>query len=260
MGLAMLKGWLADGISPKNIYVQDPYPSAELSSLDIQLNPKRITMEALPFFVVVLAIKPQLAQVILPKLFDNLSINCPVISILAGISLSYLQDLTQHKRMIRAMPNIPATVGCSMTVLCPSDEMTHNDQRIVDSVMQSIGDTCWIESENMMDAVTAISGSGPAYIFYMVEALAEAGCKLGLPQHLAVQLAHKTVAGSGMMLHSLKDTAEQLRINVSSPGGTTLAALSVLMDNQTLSNLMYRTALMAIKRSRQLTDEAMCEE
>ncbi len=169
------------------------------------------------------------------------------------MGLHRLQELLGAEvHAVRSMPNTPAAIGRGITVACANTRVTPEQKVLADNLLAAVGEVGWVENEALIDAVTAISGSGPAYVFYMVECLAAAGEALGLDADLAMKLARETVSGSGEMLHRMEESASELRINVTSPGGTTAAALDVLMGEGGLSPLMRRTALAARDRAREL--------
>ena len=257
MGGAMLSGWLANGLAPKDIFVRDPSPAPEVARLiaekGISLNFSAADLAARKPAVVVLAVKPQLMGDVLPVLAELVSPDTLFISIAAGTSLFRLKELLGGEmRAVRAMPNTPAAVSRGMTVCFANPLVTAQQRNIADMLLQAVGDVGWVESEPLIDAVTAISGSGPAYVFYLTECLAAAGEALGLTPELSMQLARATVSGAGEMLHQLPDDAATLRKNVTSPGGTTAAALDVLMGEGGLSPLMRRAAVAARDRAREL--------
>jgi len=178
-----------------------------------------------------------------------------VVSIMAGLSVARLADLTGMSAVVRTMPNTPAAIGAGATVLTASAAVSEAQKNLAEALMSAVGTTAWLENETMMDAVTAISGSGPAYVFHFVEALAKAGETLGLDAELAMVLARQTVAGAGRMLGELDSPATTLRENVTSPNGTTQAALEVLMQPEGLTLLLEKTAAAAARRSQELSEE-----
>jgi pyrroline-5-carboxylate reductase len=251
MGGALVDGWLDQGVDPTTICLVDPaletddrgWPAkgvacfASVDALDV-------TRPAL----VLLAIKPQMMPTVLPGLAGLDHDGLTVLSIAAGTTLATLQDAFPNAVAIRSMPNTPAAVGAGITaVYGPGASRTVQDG--VTALLEAVGKVVWVDNERAMDAVTAVSGSGPAYVFHMVEALAEAGEALGLPAETAMALARQTVAGSGQLLAGSEESAAQLRINVTSPGGTTAAGLSVLRDSGRLADLMRETTQAAFDRS-----------
>ena len=257
MGGALLSGWMAQGLSPKSVIVRDPTPSPEVAKMvaesGIGLNYSVADIAARKPAVVVLAVKPQLMDKVLPDLAPLVSPDTIFISIAAGTSLFALKSLLgDGLHAVRAMPNTPSAVGRGITACFADPAVTPVQRNLADTLLAAVGDVGWVETEALIDAVTAISGSGPAYIFYMTECMAAAGEALGLEPGLAMQLARATVSGAGEMLHQLPDEAATLRKNVTSPGGTTAAALDVLMGEGGLSPLMRRAATAARDRARAL--------
>lgn len=256
MGGALLSGWLAKGLSPQLVEVRDPAPSAEIAEFaarGISFNASVQEIAGKRPALVLLAVKPQSMGDVLPELAPLVSPETVFLSIAAGIGLHRLEDLLGAEvHAIRAMPNTPAAIGRGITVACANARVTAEQKELADRLLAAVGEVGWVESEGLIDAVTAVSGSGPAYVFYMVECLAAAGEALGLDAALAMKLARATVSGSGEMLHRMNEPASELRANVTSPGGTTAAALDVLMGEGGLSPLMRRAALAARDRARAL--------
>jgi pyrroline-5-carboxylate reductase len=253
MGGAMLEGWLALGLEPAQPLVIDPAPSPEISVLagrGVVINPPR--HPAPKAQVVVVAVKPQVAAVVLPSIASLVGDDTVVVSVMAGKTLGFLETALPGAALVRAMPNTPAAIGRGITVAVPNKKVTAAQKKIANDLLAATGAVEWIEDESLMDAVTAVSGSGPAYIFHLAEALAKAGVVAGLPPQLAETLARATVAGSGELLHRSPHHPAILRQNVTSPGGTTAAALNVLMAPDGLEALMTRAVTAATKRSREL--------
>lgn len=259
MGIAMLEGWLGSGIEKSidknNVLVLEPFPSDALTQLGVTLNPRFDQISAASPAVMVLAVKPQMAADILPPLANCLPAHTLVLSILAGTTLAGLKQLLGHKKIIRTMPNTPASIGRGITALCAGEGVSADDCALAESLMLAIGEIAWVDDEALMDAVTAISGSGPAYIFHLVESMAVAGEKLGLTPDVSMKLARMTVSGAGQMLYQLPQSAEQLRVNVTSPNGTTAAALEILMADEGMTKLMIKAVTAAAKRSKELASE-----
>jgi len=242
MGGAMLTGWLAGGLDPGRAVVIEPAPSPDIAALaakGVRLNPK----DAGHVDTLVIAVKPQSFREAGPALRARVAPSTLVVSIMAGTTMAALQD-TIGGAVVRAMPNTPAAIGRGITVAVP--------EKNVSSAQRATGAVEWVQDEALMDAVTAVSGSGPAYIFLLAEELARAGVAAGLPEALAMRLARETVAGSGELLHRSDVAASTLRQNVTSPGGTTAAALEVLMGKDGLSQLMVRAIAAATARSKEL--------
>ena len=253
MGGALLEGWLRLGLSPRRVAVLEPNPSPQISALasrGVRLNPEAAALRDAS--VIVIALKPQAAAEALAALAPNVSASMLVISIMAGRTLQFLSAaLPRSRAFVRAMPNTPAAIGRGITVAVPR-QISADQHALADRLLAATGVVEWIEDETLMDAVTAVSGSGPAYIFLLAEALAQAGAAAGLPPPLAEKLARETVAGSGELLHRSRQEAAALRENVTSPGGTTSAALAILMGQNGLSALMTRAVAAATERSREL--------
>jgi pyrroline-5-carboxylate reductase len=202
---------------------------------------------------IIIAVKPQIASEVMPALASYVGARTVVVSIMAGQTLGFLeQALSQRAALIRAMPNTPAAIGRGITVAVPNVRVSARQRELVHALLSATGAVEWIANEALMDAVTAVSGSGPAYVFLLVEALARAGAAAGLPDDLAARLARATVAGSGELLQRSPLDPASLRQNVTSPGGTTAAALDVLTGPQGLGELMARAVAAATQRSRQL--------
>lgn len=252
MGGALLTGWLARGLDPKRIVVIEPFPSDDIRTLSdrgIRLNP---TAEDIgDAAALVLAVKPQTFGDAGPALRPLLGRSTLVVSIMAGTTIARL-DTVCGGDIVRAMPNTPAAIGRGMTVAVAAKGVNETQRAMADALLRATGAVEWIDDEALMDAVTAVSGSGPAYVFLLAEELARAGVSAGLPADLAAKLARETVAGSGELLHRSDLNAATLRRNVTSPGGTTAAALDVLMGEQGMKDLMTRAVAAAAKRSQEL--------
>jgi pyrroline-5-carboxylate reductase len=253
MGSAMLEGWLALGLAPANIAVIEPQPSPELAALSrqgLRLNPPRDAVGALA--AVVVAVKPQIAAEVVPSLAPFVGGGTVVVSIMAGRTLGFLADSLPRAALVRAMPNTPAAIGRGITVAVANSRVAPEQRSLVDVLLSAVGAVEWITDEALMDAVTALSGSGPAYVFLLAETMARGGTAAGLPPALADRLARVTVAGAGELLHRSPLDPATLRQNVTSPGGTTAAALEVLMTEGGLERLMTAAIAAATKRSRDL--------
>jgi pyrroline-5-carboxylate reductase len=250
MGGAMLEGWLAQGLDPARVAVVDPHPSAEMTAFctarGARLNPPAEGFgrpDAL-----VLAVKPQSLDDAGPMVDPIVGPDTVLVSILAGKTIADLRSrIPSARAVVRAMPNLPASVRRGATGAYAGPEVTDAQRAIAHTLLESVGLVEWLSSEALIDAVTAVSGSGPAYVFHMVECLARAGEGVGLPADLAERLARATVIGSGELLDRSDQPPEALRRNVTSPGGTTAAALEILMGEGGLEPLM-RTAVAAAKR------------
>jgi pyrroline-5-carboxylate reductase len=254
MGGAMLEGWLSLGLDPKRVIAIEPQPTRELHALadrGLRLNAPPATVGDAAAMVI--AVKPQVAPEVVPTLAPYLAPATVVLSIMAGRTLSFLeQTLQQARALVRAMPNTPAAIGRGITVAVPNPRVSQPQRELVHALLSATGAVEWIDDETLMDAVTAVSGSGPAYVFLLAEALARAGAAAGLPAGLAERLARVTVAGSGELLHRSQLDLATLRQNVTSPGGTTAAALDVLMARNGLDALMREAVAAASRRSREL--------
>jgi pyrroline-5-carboxylate reductase len=253
MGGAMLEGWLVLGLSPEHVAVIEPQPSREIAALcerGLRLNPSRDA--AGDVAAVVVAVKPQMAPYVLPALAPFVGSATVVVSIMAGRTLQFLADGLPQAAIVRAMPNTPAAIGRGITVAVANPHVSPEQRALVDALLSAVGAVEWITDEALMDAVTALSGSGPAYVFLLAEAMAHAGTAAGLPPALAATLARATVAGAGELLHRSPLDPATLAQNVTSPGGTTAAALDVLMAEDGLERLMTEAIAAATKRSRDL--------
>ena len=254
MGTALLRGWLNAGLDATQFYVQEPNPDAALSALGVHLNVETAALEAAKPGVIILAVKPQLAVEVLPPIALLATPETLVVSLMAGVSINTMSDLLGGEAaFVRTMPNTPAAMGEGMTALYASSGTQDAQKETAQALLAAVGQTVWLDNEKSIDAVTAISGSGPAYVFHMVEALAAAAVNLGLPQDMAGQLAAQTVIGSAAMLRDEVADPRQLRVNVTSPGGTTEAALDVLMgDMGGMVDLMRRATQAAAARAGEL--------
>ena len=252
MGGAMLEGWLARKLPPKKLVVLEPQPSKPVKALvkrGVQLNPKGKMSEAA---AVVIAVKPQSAPEALPPLKPLIGKKTVVVSIMAGRPLAFLEQTLPGAAIVRAMPNTPAAIGRGITVAVGNAKVTPAARKLAHALLAATGAVEWVNDEALMDAVTAVSGSGPAYVFLLAETMARAGEAAGLPAALAEKLARATVAGSGELLHRSTEPAATLRSNVTSPGGTTAAALGVLMDQGGLEPLMTKAIAAATRRGKEL--------
>ena len=254
MGGSMLEGWLKVGVKPEGVSVLDPKPSEEMTRFcrekGIALNPEN---PAAPD-VLVLAIKPQMLDAAAPSLNGHLGPQTLIISILAGKTIGDLRArLPAAGAVVRAMPNLPASIGRGATGAATNEQVSETQRLMADALLSSNGIVEWLSSEDLIDAVTAVSGSGPAYVFHLVECLAEAGTAAGLPPDLAQRLARATATGAGELLFQSDLPPATLRQNVTSPGGTTAAALEVLMrDPNGLKALMHEAVAAAKRRAGEL--------
>jgi pyrroline-5-carboxylate reductase len=256
MGSALLEGLLARGLDPALVAVQDPAPPADAAAVlarhGIAPSPVVSSLPRPPS-VILAAVKPQLMETVFPPLARLAGPRTLVLSIAAGKTLaSFESHLAPGSAVVRAMPNTPAAIGRGMTVCVANRHVTPAQRALAGELMSAVGEVSWIDDEALMDAVTAVSGSGPAYVFLLAECLAEAGRAAGLDADFAARLARATVAGSGELLARSDLPAATLRQNVTSPGGTTAAALSVLMGEPGLHDLMTRAIRAAVARGQQL--------
>lgn len=256
MGTAMLSGLLEAGLEPFQVIIQDPAPSIEVQDFvireGVRCAPAITSLEAPPS-VILAAVKPQIMDKVMPGLAQLAGPDTLFLSIAAGRTIaSFEQHLPTGTAVIRAMPNTPAAVGAGIAVCCANAHVSASQKLIAEEMLRAVGDVAWIEDEALMDSVTAVSGSGPAYVFYLVEALTDAGIAAGLDAELSARLARATVAGSGRLLEAADDDAATLRKNVTSPGGTTAAALEVLTADDGLKPLMKAAVAAAVKRGREL--------
>ena len=252
MGGAMLSGWLARGLDAKRVAVIEPHPSQDIRALvtaGIRLNPSPSEIGTVATLVV--ALKPQMFCEAGPDLKPLVGSATLVVSIMAGMTIAAINEVCGGS-VVRAMPNTPAAIGRGITVAVAASNVSPAQRAAADALLRATGSVEWVDDENLMDAVTAVSGSGPAYIFLLAEELARAGVEAGLPAELATKLARETVAGSGELLHRSTDASATLRQNVTSPGGTTAAALEVLMAPDGMQQLMIRAIAAATRRSKEL--------
>jgi pyrroline-5-carboxylate reductase len=253
MGSAMLDGWLARGLKPKQIVVIEPHPAKTLKApakRGLKLNPKSKPAAA---DAVVIAVKPQTAPEAVPQLGPYIGKTTLVVSIMAGRTIGFLENsLPPGAAIVRAMPNTPAAIGRGISVAVANARVSTRQRKQASDLLAAIGKVEWVGDEALMDAVTALSGSGPAYVFLLAEAMANAGIAAGLPPALATRLAQETVAGSGELLYRSNLDAVTLRENVTSPGGTTAAALEVLMGPNGFEQILTRAIDAATRRSREL--------
>ena len=257
MGGALLAGWLERGLA-RRLVVVEPGPGAAgfagRPGVERLSDAAAIAPDLQPA-VVVLAVKPQGMAQVLPPYRRFADAGALFLSIAAGKTLGFFTSaLGEAASVVRAMPNTPASIGRGIAVACANGRVRPEQRRIAEALLAAVGEVGWVEDEALLDAVTAVSGSGPAYVFLLIECLARAGVAAGLPEALAERLARATVAGSGELAQRSAESAASLRENVTSPGGTTRAALDVLMAADGLDPLLRRAILAATKRSRELAD------
>lgn len=250
MGSAMLAGWLKGGLPAGSVWVIDPDPGDWLRQQGVHVN---ADLPADPA-VALIAVKPQMMGAALPAMQALGNGGTLFLSVAAGIPIAtYEAVLGARTPVIRAMPNTPAAVARGMTALIGNAQVVEGQMALAEALMQAVGQTVRLDDEAQMDAVTGVSGSGPAYVFHLIETLAAAGAAQGLPADLAMKLAKATVAGAGALAEASQDSPSQLRVNVTSPNGTTQAALEVLMDPETgFPALLRRAVKAATDRSREL--------
>ena len=255
MGSALLAGWLDGGLDPKAVIVVDPSPPKDSASL---LAATGVPAHAVPpagieARVVVLAVKPQIMADALPRLRSLVGKDTTVLSIAAGTTLASLEAGLGPVAIVRSIPNTPAQVGRGITAAVANPRVDAGGRALVDRLLWAVGEVVWVTDEAMIDAVTAVSGSGPAYVFLLTECLAEAAVELGLSPEIAARLARATVEGAAELMHRSDLAPAELRRNVTSPGGTTAAALAILMAEDGMAALMKEAVAAARRRSEELS-------
>jgi pyrroline-5-carboxylate reductase len=255
MGSAMLRGWAARQAAERFVVVEPagrPAALADMPAATWRPSPDDLPQELGPD-AVVFAVKPQIIDAVLPSYRRWVRRGTLFVSIAAGRTIGGIaRHLGDEAAIVRCMPNTPAAIGRAITVACPNPRVGAAQRRLCEALLAAIGESAWVEDEALMDAVTAVSGSGPAYVFLLIEALAAAGEHAGLPRPLALRLACATVAGAGELARRSVEPPARLRENVTSPGGTTRAALDVLMGEHGLPDLLDRAVAAATVRSREL--------
>ncbi len=257
MGSALLKGWIEGNADPAAITVVDPSRKVgqelancygveavcDLTALPASLEPA----------VILLAVKPQIMDSVVSACVRFVRPETVFLSIAAGKTIDYFESkLGSKAAIVRAMPNTPAAVGRGIAVACANSSVGDSQIRICHELLESVGECHWVGDQALMDSVTAVSGSGPAYVFLLAECLAQAGVQAGLDKKLAERLARLTVSGSGELLWRSSLSPQTLRESVTSPGGTTAAALDVLMGGDALQSLMSDAVKAAAARSKEL--------
>jgi pyrroline-5-carboxylate reductase len=256
MGSALLRGWLAQGLAQRYLVVEPgPVPDALRGHAEVAVlpAPDQLPPEISPAGIV-LAVKPQAMAAVLPAYRRFAPAGTLFLSIAAGKTLGFFERMLGAAAVVRAMPNTPAAIGRGIAVACASALVAAPQRALAERLLGAVGEVAWVADEALLDPVTAVSGSGPAYVFLLIECLAKAGMAAGLPEALAMQLARATVAGSGALVALSGESAAELREAVTSPGGTTRAALDVLMAGDGLETLLTRAVLAATRRSRELAD------
>ena len=253
MGAALFAGWCRAGLAPSALV--DPSPATTIA------RPEDMAVAALDQLpkkfspaVAVLAVKPQMASGVLAALDEILPAGCVVLSIMAGITIGGLQSAAKGRPVVRAMPNTPAAIGRGVTVACAAEGVTEEDRALCARLLAAVGDIAWVDAEALLDPVTAVSGSGPAYVFLLAEILEQIAIEEGLPPDLARLLARRTVSGAGALLDASDTDAAALRQAVTSPGGTTEQALMVLMDAQAWPSTLRRAVTANMARARVLAN------
>lgn len=255
MGGAMLAKWLSQGYT--DITVIDPsQPPAEFKAYSgLQWHTSSSSLpETFAPAIMVLAIKPQQIATALPE-YSRFSKSL-LISIAAGKTTRFLADTLQttETAIVRAMPNLPANIGQGITGAFANSFVSAQQKQQADELLHAIGEVVWLDQEQQIDPLTALSGSGPAYVFALLECMAGAGEKLGLQPELALKLAQQTIIGSGALLAQSALSAQELRQAVTSPGGTTEAALNTLLDQNGLPSLLLKAMRAATQRAKELAE------
>src|SRR3954452_1462005 len=257
MGSAMLRGWVRGNAASRFVVIEPAGAPGELADSSVtewHRAPEDAAADLAPD-AVVFAVKPQILDSLLPAYRGWVRPETLFLSIAAGKTIAGIaRHLGDEAAIIRCMPNTPAAIGRAITVACPNPHVGREQRLLCERLLAAIGDSAWVEDEALMDAVTAVSGSGPAYVFLLIEALAAAGVRAGLPEELSLLLARATVAGAGELALVSSETPARLRENVTSPGGTTRAALDVLMAEPGLPELLARAVAAATARSRELAN------
>jgi pyrroline-5-carboxylate reductase len=252
MGGAMLEGWLARGLTVADAIVAEPVEALRPNKAGLRSVASTQEVRETPE-IVVLAVKPQSMDAVLPDLKRFAEAGAVFLSIAAGKTLAYFAShLGVSAKVVRSMPNTPAAVRQGITVACASSGVSAAEKKRCQELLEAVGQALWVDDEALLDPVTALSGSGPAYVFLLVEAMATAGARLGLTPEMAMQLARATVAGSGELLRQSSEPASQLRVNVTSPGGTTAEALKVLMAADGIQPVFDKALAAASRRSKEL--------
>ena len=256
MGGALLHGWLRRGVDNARIYVVDP--ADESRQLIHELNifyaaSARELPSAIRPRVIIFAVKPQIKEDIVPENARYSGTNTVFLSIAAGRPIIYFSErLGNRAAIVRTMPNTPAAIGRGISVSYANKQVSVASRELCEDLLNAVGKVNWVDDESLLDAVTATSGSGPAYVFLLIECLAEAGIVAGLPENLSKELALETVAGASELARQSQEAPSILRRNVTSPGGTTSAALEVLMGEDGMEQLITRAVIAATRKSKEL--------
>jgi pyrroline-5-carboxylate reductase len=254
MGGALLEGWLKEGLDPAKLAIIDPAPPNETRALidrhRLRLNPDPQGLEACEGIII--AVKPQSADQALPAVRPCKAPHTLILSVVAGKKTAFFEKIFgADAAIVRSMPNTPAAVRRGITAMAPNSKVSPQQKKLAEALLSAVGEVVVVE-EGQIDAVTALSGSGPAYVFYLTECLTEAGKKLGLGEEIATRLARATVSGAGDLMWKSGLPAATLRQNVTSPKGTTQAALDVLMREEGMMALFDEALAAAERRSREL--------
>ncbi|MBT3660068.1 MAG: pyrroline-5-carboxylate reductase [Rhodospirillaceae bacterium] len=256
MGGAMLEGWLEKGLKAKNIFVIEPNDTVAAEMRERGIGAVASQADLSDDFdpgIVIFAVKPQMMDAVAPEFSKYVGPNTAYLSIAAGKTISYFeQKLGTTAAIVRAMPNTPAAVRRGITVISANANVTLSQRKTCSDLLESVSEVAWVDDEELIDAVTALSGGGPAYVFLLTECMTQAGIDAGLPAELSAQLARSTVAGSGELMRQSEDSPATLRQNVTSPGGTTAEALKILMSDAGWQPLMTKAIAAATKRSKEL--------
>lgn len=257
MGTALLRGWLDHGMTKDDVVVVEPAAAgreaiAEAAGVQPLDDVGRVPAGR-QFRAVIFAVKPQMMAEVLPAYTDLVAAGALVVSIAAGTAIDRFESaFGRTAPVVRAMPNTPAAIGRGVTALFANSRVDGDQRQLAEALMAAVGQVHWLQDEDQMHAVTAMSGGGPAYVFLLIESLAKAGMVSGLPEDLAWPMARATVIGSGALAEASEESAAALRKNVTSPGGTTQAALEVLMARDGIQSLFDRAVASATRRSQEL--------
>jgi pyrroline-5-carboxylate reductase len=257
MGGALLAGWIERGADAANLIVVEPAAEAATAiraahGVRVEADPAALPSSLDPE-IVIFAVKPQALDDVAPLYRGYAGGSTVFLSIAAGKTIGFFEGaLGADAAIVRTMPNTPAAVGRGITAAYANPHVSAAQRALCQELLEAVGEFVWVDDEGLLDAVTAVSGSGPAYVFLLIECLAEAGVEAGLPNDIAQRLARATVIGSGELARVSPDPADQLRRNVTSPGGTTEAALAELMDDNGMAPLLRRAVAAATRRSREL--------
>jgi pyrroline-5-carboxylate reductase len=254
MGSALLSGWITSKVMPEKITVVEPNPSPvflrRMKGISLVSSPSDLPCNYSPD-AIIFAVKPQIIPSVVGS-YTKYLCNSMAISVAAGVTIEQLEVLIGRHSIVRAMPNTPAAIGRGITAAFSNDKVNTSQKRLCEQLLKVTGKMVWIENESYMDAITAVSGSGPAYVFLLIECLTKAGIAAGLPNNLSSQLAESTIAGAAELAIKTNESPATLRENVTSPGGTTAAALKILMNPDGMPSLLERAVAAATARSKEL--------